>query len=783
MTHSLVLAPVAEQTAELAVDDVLLGADELQRAGCHALGALGGVSHDEHRLAQARGLLLDTARVGEDEVARRHEVVEVEHLERVDDVEPVKAVELLVGRLSDERIHVDGVDSLGVGMLLHHAADGAEHAVHGLAEVLAAVRRDEDEAGALGPVELRVRVSLAHGGAQGVDAGVAGDPDPGLRLALAEQVLLAGLRGREVVLAHDVYSLAIELLGPGAIDVVRAKARLDMPHGDLQVEACERCGEAGRGVAVDQDDVGLLVLEDGLELEQHVARNVEQRLAGLHDRQVVVGNHVEDAQHLVEHLAVLTGHGHDGLELIRTRLELVDERAHLDGLRAGTEDEHYLLQNDFSLKIWFVLELVDVLTVAADIARVDENSVTEDTGVVLDLGVADHHDYHLQAVQEFLHGVDLAGDLVALDPRVVDLDGARAEVLGHGFEHLQRRGLADVVDVLLVGEAVDADLGGVGDPALRHDLVGPVHDVLGHGGVGLKGEADEVRRLGVVADQEPRVDRDAVAADARAGIENIHARVLVSDADDLCDVHAADAADLGELVGEGDVDRAEGVLDDLGHLGGADVGDGDLALAEAGVDLGHGLAHLGVVGADGAVVVKQLVDHVARDDALGGVDEPDVPAAGLCEQRANEAVDGVGRDGGLDDEYGALGRDLEDGLAGSHDVAGVDLLVELVVGRGDRDDVGVADLVVGGELDAGLQGVGEQLVQALLLEGGLAGVEGGDELLVVVGANDLHSVGCHHEGGGQADVAETDNVNHCYSPFLANLYLYVRATNLRLPMM
>lgn len=411
------------------------------------------------------------------------------------------------------------------------------------------------------------------------------------------------------------------------------------------------------------------------------------------------------------------------------------------------------------------LQLVDVLALAADVARVDEDAVAEDAGVVLDLGVADHHDHHLQAVQELLHGMDLAGDLVALDPRVVDLDGAGAEVLGHGLEHLRRRGLADVVDVLLVGEAVDADLGGVGDATLRHDLVGAVHDVLGHGGVGLKGEADEVGRLGVVADQEPRVDRDAVAADARAGVEDVHARVLVGDADDLGDVHAADSADLGEFVGEGDVHRAEGVLDDLGHLGGADVGDGDLALAEAGVDLGHGLPHLGVVGANGTVVVQQLVDHVARDDALGSVDEPDVLTGGLGEQRAHVAVDGVGRDGGLDDEHGALRRDLEDGLAGSHDVARVDLLVELVVGRGDRDDIGVADLVVGGELDAGLQGVGEQLVQALLLEGGLAGVERGDELLIVVRAHDLHAVGGHHEGGGEADVAETDNVNHCYLPF------------------
>lgn len=343
MAHGLVLGLIAEQATELAVDDVLLGADELQRAGGHALGALGGVTHDEHRLAQARGLLLDAAGVGEDEVARRHEVVEVKHLERVDDVQAVEAVQLLVRRLADERIHMDGVDRLGVGVLLHHAADGAEHAVHGLAQVLAAVRRDEDESGALGPLELGVGVPLAHGGAQGVDTGVSGDPDLGLQLALVQQVLLTGLRGCEVELAHDVDRLAVELLRPRAVDVVRAQAGLHMAHGDLQVEARERRSEAGRGVAVDQDDVGPLVLEDGLELEKHVARHVEQRLSRLHDREVVVGSHTEDAQHLVEHLAVLARHGHDGLELILARLQLVDERAHLDCLRAGTEDEHYLL--------------------------------------------------------------------------------------------------------------------------------------------------------------------------------------------------------------------------------------------------------------------------------------------------------------------------------------------------------------------------------------------------------------------------------------------------------
>jgi hypothetical protein len=75
-------------------------------------------------------------------------------------------------------------------------------------------------------------------------------------------------------------------------------------------------------------------------------------------------------------------------------------------------------------------------------------------------------------------------------------------------------------------------------------------------GVGRRGGGDE-----------PRVDRDAVAADAGAGAEDLHARVAVGQADHLPYVEAEARAHVGELVGEGDVDVAEGVLRELGQLG------------------------------------------------------------------------------------------------------------------------------------------------------------------------------------------------------------------------
>ena len=124
-----------------------------------------------------------------------------------------------------------------------------------------------------------------------------------------------------------------------------------MAHRDLQVEARERSGEAGRGIAVYEHDIGLLVLEDRLELEQYVARNVEQSLSRLHDGQVVGGFDVEHAKHLVQHLTVLTGDRHNRVELVGARPQLVHERAHLNGLRASAEDEHNFFHISLSKQV------------------------------------------------------------------------------------------------------------------------------------------------------------------------------------------------------------------------------------------------------------------------------------------------------------------------------------------------------------------------------------------------------------------------------------------------
>lgn len=376
--------------------------------------------------------------------------------------------------------------------------------------------------------------------------------------------------------------------------------------------------------------------------------------------------------------------------------------------------------------------------------------------ILLDMAVLYHNHHHIHFVQELIEVQDLVlHDLLVGKERVKTLQRT-GEVALLDIEHLEGRAFADVVHVFLVGNAVQAHAAVVGDAVLFHDLI----DALKHehrlAVVGFHRFVNDLSQLGIVTYEEPGIHTDAVAAHAGAGLQDIHARVHIADPDDLIHVHIVVAADATEFVGKGDVHGTEGILNYLGHFGRADVSDHNLALAERGVILLNLLAYLTAVGTDRAVVVQEFVHHVAGDNTFGCMDQVEVLPyfeAVCLDDGSYEPVDGAGADGALNDHDSALGAYLHHFLDGGHDVAGVHFLAELVVGRGDGDDVGISILVLRGKLDALRHGRLKQLVQAVFLERGLAGIEGGNEFLVVVRSDDLHAVGGHHKCRGQADVA------------------------------
>jgi hypothetical protein len=165
------------------------------------------------------------------------------------------------------------------------------------------------------------------------------------------------------------------------------------------------------------------------------------------------------------------------------------------------------------------------------------------------------------------------------------------------MDDLERRGLADVVDVPLVADAQHENPRAVQGLAPLVERVGDEGDHrAGHRAVDLMGEVNEARFEAGQArlpGEVEGVDGDAVPAQAGPRVEGHEPEGLAGGrVDDLPDVDAQGAGHEGDLVDEADVDGADGVLQELDHLGGLGRGDGDdvgsNVAVEAGGEVGAG---------------------------------------------------------------------------------------------------------------------------------------------------------------------------------------------------
>ena len=320
---------------------------------------------------------------------------------------------------------------------------------------------------------------------------------------------------------------------------------------------------------------------------------------------------------------------------------------------------------------------------------------------VVEAGVVGH-DHHAVDRREQLRRERL-GDALdavlgeALHPRIVVLHVRALRV--EQADDVERRALAQVVDVGLVRDADHQHPGALHRAArvVQHlaDLADPEER---HLGVELAGQVDEPR-LVVEAPHLPRevvrIDRDAVAADARAGSEFHEAERLGGrGVDHFPHVHAQLVADDGHFVDQADVHAAEGVLQQLHQLGGLDRRHLHDLLDRRLVERGH---DAGAVGGDAAHDLRRVAGvpgRVARIDALGAEGEEEILAhlePGLLERRLHHFARGPRIRGALEhDRLPGPERGL-DRLGGGHDEAHVRIL-ELGERRrhADRDRVRLA---------------------------------------------------------------------------------------------
>ena len=232
-----------------------------------------------------------------------------------------------------------GIEHLYIRHLVRNAAHGAENRAHGLSEVLPPVRRQQNQPTVLRPFQFGVLVIRPHCRFQRVDSRVARHEDRFRLFVLPQQILSRLLCRRKMVLRNHADRLPVKFLRKRRIQLIGAQPRLHVSHRNLHIKAGQRGGEGRRRVAMHQHKVGFRLGQHVFQLLHHAGGDVKKRLSVLHDRQIVIRRDVKRAEHLIEHLSVLSGHAAERPDVF-SRPQLLNQRTHFNGLRPRAEDQH-----------------------------------------------------------------------------------------------------------------------------------------------------------------------------------------------------------------------------------------------------------------------------------------------------------------------------------------------------------------------------------------------------------------------------------------------------------
>lgn len=205
--------------------------------------------------------------------------------------------------------------------------------------------------------------------------------------------------------------------------------------------------------------------------------------------------------------------------------------------------------------------------------------------------------------------------------RLNDEDVGVVAALHHFGCDVFRRRFAEVVDVWLESEShhCDCRLAVVfefeAEHCVLHFLGTPECLVV----VDFARFCYQLALNGEVGCDEVWVNGDAVSAHSASRLQDVDARMLVGEGDELPHVDARLVADERKLVGEGNLHVARGVFCEFAHLCSLAVCAVERALHELAVEgnclVGRRFVHT----ADHAVVVHKFVDYVAWQHALGAV--------------------------------------------------------------------------------------------------------------------------------------------------------------------
>ena len=203
-----------------------------------------------------------------------------------------------------------------IRMLIQHPANSAEHPAHRFSEILTSVSSDKYQLIAADPVELRMCIAFCYCMLHRVNNSVAGNINCIFLFSFTNQVCRRHCSRRKMILADYAHSLTVEFLRIRTVDIIGAKSRFHMTDGNLQIKTCQRSHKRSRCISVNQYNIGSNFFKRISDTFEYIYRNIKQRLLRLHNVQIVVRNHIERFQNLIQHLTVLCGNANRYLKRI-----------------------------------------------------------------------------------------------------------------------------------------------------------------------------------------------------------------------------------------------------------------------------------------------------------------------------------------------------------------------------------------------------------------------------------------------------------------------------------
>src|SRR5439155_7295672 len=296
-------------------------------------------SEHEHRFSEHRRLLLQAARVSQDQIRVLHQIDKFPVVERWEQVYPLVSGEQLAHRDLDVGIQMDWIRNLKILVVIDKGPESAADPPDGFAEILAPVSGHEHEVTTSTCQRAGLRATPRGDPPHRIDDGVASQIDsPFGARALPTKVLGGSSRRREVQFSDLADDAAHELLRKRARADAGPKSSLHVGHGLLAKESRDGRGHRAGRVTLNDDHVWPFLIDHSSNSGNHRSHDVFRALIRAHHVEIMLGVKVEDLEDLVEHFAVLGGDADHRLN-IRTIPKLEHQWGELHRLRARSKDD------------------------------------------------------------------------------------------------------------------------------------------------------------------------------------------------------------------------------------------------------------------------------------------------------------------------------------------------------------------------------------------------------------------------------------------------------------